>query len=93
MATKAKAFSAVHVRASKGTSIGRDPKMSSMNKSKKASYKKYRGQGQNCPKEQSMKIEVKIELDTIEDKDIGSEFVDLLILLKERIENLNEDEE
>ena len=39
-----------------------------------------------------MKIEVKIELDTIEDKDIGSEFVDLLILLKERIENLNEDE-
>tara|TARA_B100000497_G_C7606130_1_gene364037 strand:- start:771 stop:893 length:123 start_codon:yes stop_codon:yes gene_type:complete len=40
-----------------------------------------------------MKIEVKIELDTIEDKDIGSEFVDLLILLKERIENLNEDEE
>lgn len=40
-----------------------------------------------------MKIEVKIELDTIEDKDIGSEFVDLLILLKERIENLNENEE
>ena len=40
-----------------------------------------------------MKIEIKIELDTIEDKDIGSEFVDLLILLKERIENLNENEE
>lgn len=40
-----------------------------------------------------MKIEIKVELDTIEDKDIGSEFVDLLILLKERIENLNEDEE
>mgnify|MGYP001483695283 CR=1 FL=1 len=40
-----------------------------------------------------MKIEVKIELDTIEDKDIGSEFVDLLILLKERIENLNQTEE
>jgi hypothetical protein len=40
-----------------------------------------------------MKIEVKIELDTIEDKDIGSEFVDLLILLKERIENLNDTEE
>ena len=37
-----------------------------------------------------MKIEVRIELDTIEDKDIGSEFVDLLILLKERIENLNQ---
>tara|TARA_X000000950_G_scaffold37100_1_gene39615 strand:- start:3320 stop:3442 length:123 start_codon:yes stop_codon:yes gene_type:complete len=40
-----------------------------------------------------MKIEVRIELDTIEDKDIGSEFVDLLILLKERIENLNQTEE
>jgi hypothetical protein len=40
-----------------------------------------------------MKIEIKVELDTIEDKDIGSEFVDLLILLKERIENLNENEE
>jgi hypothetical protein len=40
-----------------------------------------------------MKIEIKIELDTIEDKDIGSEFVDLLILLKERIENLNDTEE
>lgn len=40
-----------------------------------------------------MKIEIKVELDTIEDKDIGSEFVDLLILIKERIENLNEDEE
>jgi hypothetical protein len=40
-----------------------------------------------------MKIEIKVELDTIEDKDIGSEFVDLIILLKERIENLNEDEE
>ena len=40
-----------------------------------------------------MKIEIKVELDTIEDKDIGSELVDLLILLKERIENLNENEE
>ena len=40
-----------------------------------------------------MKIEVKIELDTIEDKDIGAEFVDLLILLKERIESLNDTEE
>jgi len=40
-----------------------------------------------------MKIEVKIELDTIEDKDIGSEFVDLLILLKERIESINDTEE
>jgi len=40
-----------------------------------------------------MKIEIKVVLDTIEDKDIGSEFVDLLILLKERIETLNETEE
>ena len=40
-----------------------------------------------------MKIEIKVELDTIEDKDIGSEFVDLLILLKERIESLNDTEE
>ena len=93
MATRAKAFSAEHVRISKKTSIGRNPKMSSMNKSKKASYKKYRGQGQNCQGNQIMKIEVKIELDTIEDKDIGSEFVDLLILLKERIESLNDTEE
>jgi len=45
MATRAKAFSAVHVRTHKKTSIGRNPKMASMNKSKKASYKKYRGQG------------------------------------------------
>ena len=36
---------------------------------------------------------MKVELDTIEDKDIGSEFVDLIILLKERIETLNETEE
>jgi hypothetical protein len=45
MATKAKAFSAVHVRTHKKTSIGRKPKMASMNKSKKASFKNYRGQG------------------------------------------------
>jgi len=35
-----------HVRNPKKTSIGRDNvKFSSMNKSKKASFKKYRGQG------------------------------------------------
>ena len=35
-----------HVRMPKKTSIGgKGHKMSSMNKSKKASYKKYRGQG------------------------------------------------
>ena len=34
-----------HVRIAKNTSIGRRPKMSSMNKNKKSSFKKYRGQG------------------------------------------------
>ena len=45
MATKAKAFNAVNVRTHKKTSIGRKQKMASMNESKKASFKKYRGQG------------------------------------------------
>jgi hypothetical protein len=40
-----------------------------------------------------MKIELKVELDTLEDKDLGSEFIDLILLLKERIEMLNEAEE
>jgi|TARA_B100001094_G_C17875177_1_gene644079 hypothetical protein len=40
-----------------------------------------------------MKIELKVELDTLEDKDLGSEFIDLILLLKERIEMLNETEE
>ena len=34
-----------HVRIAKSTSIGRRPKMSSMNKNKKSSFKKYKGQG------------------------------------------------
>ena len=34
-----------HERIPKKTSIGRRPKMSSMNKSKKRSWKKYNGQG------------------------------------------------
>ena len=35
-----------HTPIKKGTSIGRNPKSkSTMNKSKRASYKKYRGQG------------------------------------------------
>jgi len=34
-----------HERIPKSTSIGRYPKKSSMNKSKKRSWKKYRGQG------------------------------------------------
>ena len=36
---------AVHERIPKKTSIGRNPKMSSMNKSKKRSWKKYNKQG------------------------------------------------
>ena len=44
MAKKAKAYSD-HIRIKKGTSIGRHPITSSMNKKKKASFKKYRGQG------------------------------------------------
>ena len=40
-----------------------------------------------------MKIELKVELDTLEDKDLGSEFIDIILLLKERIEMLNETEE
>ena len=35
----------VYERTYKGTSIGRRPSFSTMNKSKKASWKKYRGQG------------------------------------------------
>ena len=38
-----------------------------------------------------MKIKVEVELDTNEDISIGNELVDLLTLLKERIELLNED--
>ena len=40
-----------------------------------------------------MKIEFKIELDTLEDTAIGEELMDLIVLLKERIENLNEEAE
>ena len=35
----------VYVRTYGGTSIGRRPKMSTMNKHKRRSWKKYRGQG------------------------------------------------
>tara|TARA_R110002020_G_scaffold124469_1_gene281455 strand:+ start:85 stop:228 length:144 start_codon:yes stop_codon:yes gene_type:complete len=44
MAKKAKSYEA-HIAIKKGTSIGRHPITSSMNKSKKSSFKKYRGQG------------------------------------------------
>ena len=35
----------IHEPTKKGTSIGRNPIKSTMNKKKKASFKKYRGQG------------------------------------------------
>ena len=35
----------VYVKKFNGTSIGRRPKFSSMNKNKRRSFKKYRGQG------------------------------------------------
>ena len=44
MAKKGKAYHD-HEAIMHGTSIGRHPKMSSMNKSKRRSFKKYRGQG------------------------------------------------
>ena len=46
MATKSNSYKSIHVGIKKGTSQGRRPKsMSTMNKSKKRSFKKYRGQG------------------------------------------------
>jgi hypothetical protein len=46
MAKAVGAFANKHDGIKKGTSIGRKPKsMSTMNKSKKRGYKKYRGQG------------------------------------------------
>ena len=44
MAKKWKSYTE-HERVQKGTSIGRNPIKSTMNKKKKASFKKYRGQG------------------------------------------------
>jgi len=46
MATKSKAYASTHTGVKKGTSIGTRPKsMATMNKAKKRSFKKYRGQG------------------------------------------------
>jgi hypothetical protein len=46
MATKSSAYASVHNGIKKGTSIGARPKsMATMNKAKKRSFKKYRGQG------------------------------------------------
>ena len=45
MAKKFNADKVAHERIAKSTSLGRRPKSSSMNKHKKKSWKKYRGQG------------------------------------------------
>jgi hypothetical protein len=45
MAKKFNADKVVHERIAKSTSLGRRPKTSSMNKSKKRSWKKYNSQG------------------------------------------------
>jgi len=46
MAAKSSAYSTVHNGIKKGTPIGKRPKsMATMNKAKKRSFKKYRGQG------------------------------------------------
>lgn len=46
MASKSSAYSSSHDGIKKGTSIGKRPKsMATMNKAKKRSFKKYRGQG------------------------------------------------
>jgi hypothetical protein len=45
MAKSSGAFSQKHTSIKKGTSQGRRPDTSTMNKSKKRSFKKYRGQG------------------------------------------------
>ena len=44
MAKKTKAYTS-HIANIKGTSIGRHPITSTMNKKKRSSFKKYRGQG------------------------------------------------
>lgn len=45
MAKSSGAFNSKHVGIKKGTSQGRRPDTSTMNKHKKRSFKKYRGQG------------------------------------------------
>tara|TARA_R110002153_G_scaffold204333_1_gene357188 strand:- start:107 stop:226 length:120 start_codon:yes stop_codon:yes gene_type:complete len=39
-----------------------------------------------------MKIEINVSLDTIEDKDIGTELLEVLIALKERIDLMNDED-
>jgi hypothetical protein len=46
MAARSSAYKSSHEPIKKGTSIGKKPKsMATMNKSRKRSFKKYRGQG------------------------------------------------
>ena len=45
MAKSSGAYSKTHIGIKKGTSQGRRPDTSTMNKHKKRSFKKYRGQG------------------------------------------------
>ena len=40
-----------------------------------------------------MKIEINVSLDTNEDKDIGTELIEVLQALKERIDQMNDEED
>mgnify|MGYP003652471912 FL=1 len=40
-----------------------------------------------------MKIDISVSIDTIEDKDIGTELLEVLIALKERIDQMNDEED
>lgn len=39
-----------------------------------------------------MKIDISVSLDTNEDTEIGSELLEILVALKERVEQLNEED-
>ena len=40
-----------------------------------------------------MKIDISVSIDTIEDTDIGTELLEVLIALKERIDLMNDEED
>ena len=40
-----------------------------------------------------MKIDISVSTDTIEDTDIGAELLEVLIALKERIDQMNDEED
>ena len=40
-----------------------------------------------------MKIDISVSIDTIEDKAIGTELLEVLIALKERIDRMNDEED